>query len=163
MPEIGTEIGSHPSALRAASILQDSLLGLGRLLQSLDRQRGDRLGIPASLIHGLLAIGHAGPFTVTELGRQLRIDTSTASRLAKGLIARGLVRKRSPATDERRVVLQITEQGMRLSRRIENDLAQESSDLFLSMDPQVRERLPGLLRHLVGVLGARLNDQVSGE
>lgn len=163
MSETGTEIRSHPSALRAASILQASLLGLGRVLQSLDRQRGDRMGIPASHMHGLLAIGHAGPLTVTELGKQLRIDTSTASRLAKGLIAQGLIRKRSPASDERKVVLQITEQGMRLSRRVENDLAQEASELLLSLDPRVRDVLPDLLRHLVGTLGARLDRQGSKE
>jgi len=119
------------------------------------------MGIPASHVHGLLAIGHAGPLTVTELGKELRIDTSTASRLAKGLTAAGLVRKRSPAIDERKAVLQITEQGMRLSRRIENDLAQETSDLLLSLDPVVRDALPGLLRHLVGALGARLDGQES--
>jgi len=86
--------------------------------------------------------------TVTGLGEHLHLEKSTASRLAKGLLVLDLVRKRSPSSDDRVVILQATEQGLRLSRKILNDLSEEYIDLLATLAPGERETLPRLLEGL---------------
>lgn len=92
--------------------------------------------------------------TVTALGERLHLEKSTASRIVKGLLGIGLVRKRSPTSDERKVILQLTEQGLRLARKLLNDYAKEDVELLESLDPESRGRLPILLGELTGTLVA---------
>jgi DNA-binding MarR family transcriptional regulator len=70
---------------------------------------------------------------------------------------RGLVRKRSPGSDGRVVILQVTEQGLRLSRKILNDLSEEYMELLEEFDPEVRKALPRLLERLSKTFMARAN------
>jgi len=92
--------------------------------------------------------------TVTALGERLHLEKSTASRIAKGLLRIGLVRKRSPSSDERKVILQLTEQGLRVARRVLNDYAEEDIELLESLDPDSSGRLPILLGELTRTLVA---------
>lgn len=89
---------------------------------------------------------------VTRLGEALLLEKSTASRLAKSLLQDALVRKRSPRSDGRVVILQLTEKGHRLSRRILNELSEETMEMLGSLDPVNRQRLPGLLEELTRLL-----------
>ena len=139
----------RPSLLRAAARLEETLGTLSRALQARDRGRAARYDLSVSQFHALLALEKGGPTPVTGLGDRLHLEKSTASRLAKGLLARGLVRKRSPASDDRVVILQATEQGLRLSRRILNDLSEEYTDLLAGIDPPMREALPQALERLL--------------
>jgi DNA-binding MarR family transcriptional regulator len=92
--------------------------------------------------------------TVNQLAAHLYLEKSTASRLAKSLLKMELVRKRSPESDGRVVILQATEAGLRLSRRIRKDLATEYADLLEDLDPEVRKVLPGLVRRLTQSIAA---------
>lgn len=140
---------SHrPSVIRSAAHLQEALQELVRVLQSRDRALASHHGLSVSQAHALMALNGSGPMTVTTLGEQLHLEKSTASRLAKGLLVRGLVRKRSPASDDRKVILQLTEQGIRLSRKVLNDLSDECVRLLESMNPEEREGIPGILGRL---------------
>jgi DNA-binding MarR family transcriptional regulator len=158
MPNPNPAADSHapssgrPSLLRAAARLEDTLGNLSRTLQARDRGRAARYDLSVSQFHALLVLGKRGPTPVTGLADRLHLEKSTASRLAKGLLARGLVRKRSPASDDRVVILQATEQGLRLSRRILNDLSEEYTDLLAGVDPAMREILPQALECLLGGL-----------
>lgn len=143
--------------LRDASHLQETLGELIRVLQSRDRDRACCYGLSVSQCHALQILVKEGPLSVTKLGGQLHLEKSTASRLANGLLQRGLVRKRSPDSDGRMVILQISEQGLRLSRKILNDLAEEYMDLLADFDPEVRQALPKLLERLTATFLAQSN------
>lgn len=136
------------SLMRDASLLQDALGELIRVLQSRDRDRACCYDLSVSQCHALQTLIREGPLTVTQLGDELHLEKSTASRLANGLLDRGLVRKRSPDSDGRVVILQVTEQGLRLSRKILNDLAEEYMSLLTDFEPEVRKALPKLLERL---------------
>jgi DNA-binding MarR family transcriptional regulator len=86
--------------------------------------------------------------TVTQLGEALFLEKSTASRLAKALMQKDLVRRRAPRADGRIVILQVTEAGRRLARKILNDLADEYRDLLDDFEPEVGAALPRLLDRL---------------
>jgi len=94
--------------------------------------------------------------TVTQLGGQLYLEKSTASRLAKALLEKKLVRKRAPRADGRVVILQVTEAGHRLARKIMNDLSEEYMDLLEGFEPEVRAALPLLLDRLTQTISTRM-------
>jgi DNA-binding MarR family transcriptional regulator len=152
-PNSASESPAHPSErpslLRAAARLEETLGRLSRTIQARDRERAARYDLSVSQFHALLALEKGGPTPVTGLAGRLHLEKSTASRLAKGLLARGLVRKRSPVSDDRVVILQATEQGLRLSRRILNDLSAEYTGILAGIDPPMREILPQALECLL--------------
>jgi DNA-binding MarR family transcriptional regulator len=141
MEEDLVDPASRPSLIRRAALLQASLSQLLRAVQSLDRRRAQLYGLTVSQLHALLVIGRRGPTRVTLV--------------AKGLLKKGLIRKRSPSSDDRKVILQTTEQGMRLLRKILNDLSEEYIQLLAAMDPAVREALPAHLSLLTRELSAK--------
>ena len=95
------------------------------------------------------------PMTVTELGDHLYLEKSTASRLAKGLLNKDLVRRRAPDGDGRVVILQVTESGHRLARKILNDLSEEYQDLLEEFEAEVRAALPRVLDRLTDTITNR--------
>ena len=148
----------RPSLLRDATRLQEALGELIRVLQFRDRDRACCFGLSVSQCHALQTLIQNGPMTVTRLGDHLYLEKSTASRLAKSLLDKELIRKRAPEADGRVVILQVTESGHRLARRILNDLAEEHMDLLAVFDPEVRTALPVLLdqlSHTIAVRGDR--------
>jgi DNA-binding MarR family transcriptional regulator len=146
---------SRPSLIRRAALLQESLADLLRIVQYLDRKRAERYGLSVSQLHGLVVLGKAGPMPVTRFGYEMQLEKSTASRLAKGLLRKDLLRKRSLGSDDRKVILQVTEQGMRLLRKIGNDLSEAYIDILVRMEPAERETLPASLTLLSRALQAR--------
>lgn len=55
-----------------------------------------------------------GPLTVGEIGERLRLDSGTLTPVLKRLESAGHVVRRRDTADERRVLVQVTEQGERL-------------------------------------------------
>ena len=153
---------SRPSLIRGAAQLQESLAGLLRIAQSLDRKRAERYGLTVSQLHALLVLGKTGPMPVTRFGDEMQLEKSTASRLAKGLLQKDLLRKRSLGSDDRMVILQVTEQGMRVLRKIANDLSEAYIDILIRMDPAVRDTLPTSLTQLTRALQAKTSSPDPG-
>ncbi|MBT8397018.1 MAG: MarR family transcriptional regulator [Gemmatimonadetes bacterium] len=147
----------RPSLLRDAARLQDALGELIRVLQFRDRDRACCYDLSVSQCHALQALIQNGPMTVTELGTHLYLEKSTASRLAKALLEKELVRKRAPKADGRVVILQVTEAGHRLARKIMNDLSEEYTDLLEGFEPDVRAALPLLLDRLTRTISTRMD------
>lgn len=56
----------------------------------------------------------SGGCSVGELASALGLDVSTMSRIADGLVRRGLLLRTEDAWDRRRVCFQLTEDGARL-------------------------------------------------
>ncbi|MFH1766053.1 MAG: MarR family transcriptional regulator [Gemmatimonadota bacterium] len=145
----------RPSLVRDAARLQEALAGLIRVLQFRDRDRACCYALSVSQCHALLTLIQNGPMPVTQLGDHLYLEKSTASRLAKAMLEKELVRKRAPQADGRIVILQVTEAGNRLARKILNDLAEEYMDLLEEFEPEVRGALPLLLDRLTQTISGR--------
>jgi DNA-binding MarR family transcriptional regulator len=62
----------------------------------------------------MVSLWQHGPQTVTQLGNLLVLDSGTVSPLLKRLEGMGHVRRRRSSSDERQVVVELTEQGSRL-------------------------------------------------
>ncbi|HSV40966.1 MAG TPA: MarR family winged helix-turn-helix transcriptional regulator [Nocardioidaceae bacterium] len=100
----------------------------------------------------MLALWGSSPMTVGELGERLRLDSGTLTPLLKRLEAHGHVVRRRAEEDERRVLVEPTEQGWALRDRV----AKVPFELVGSMDLTVKEGEQ--LRTLLGKLLAHLDD-----
>lgn len=92
------------------------------------------------------------PLTVGEVGARLRLDSGTLTPLLKRLEAAGhVVRRRDPA-DERRVLLEVSEEGWELRDRV----AHVPGDLVRSLSMSAKEgaELRRLLKKLLENLDA---------
>ena len=78
----------------------------------------------------LLALWEAEePLSVGELGERLRLDSGTLTPLLKRLESAGLVVRRRDAQDERRVLIELTDEGWALRERV----AHVPEELFASL------------------------------
>jgi DNA-binding MarR family transcriptional regulator len=75
---------------------------------------------PLGLTHpqylAMVALWQHGPLQVKELGALLSLDSGTLSPLLKRLDGMGLVSRRRSSTDERQVMVAVTDEGRRLHR-----------------------------------------------
>jgi DNA-binding MarR family transcriptional regulator len=90
------------------------------------------------------------PLTVGEVGARLRLDSGTLTPLLKRLEAAGhVVRRRDPA-DERRVLLEVTDEGWELRDRVAHVPGELVGSMSMSAKEgaQLRRLLKDLLEHL---------------
>jgi MarR family transcriptional regulator, organic hydroperoxide resistance regulator len=91
-----------------------------------------------------------GPMTVGELGQRLRLDTGTLTPLLKRLEKAGHLSRRRDPDDERRVLLDLTDQGWALRDRVAHvpDTLLRSLDLTAEDLAELRRLLDQLLDQL---------------
>ncbi len=85
--------------------------------------------------------------SVGELGERLRLDSGTLTPLLKRLESAGLVVRRRDATDERRVLIELTDEGWALRDRV----AHVPKELFasLALSPSDATQLRRLLAKVI--------------
>jgi DNA-binding MarR family transcriptional regulator len=90
------------------------------------------------------------PLTVGEVGARLRLDSGTLTPLLKRLEAAGYVVRRRDPTDERRVRLELTDEGWQLRDRVAHVPGALVRSLSMSAEDgaQLRRLLGELLEHL---------------
>ncbi|SRR6266508_6176909 len=97
--------------------------------------------VPVSEAYALAEVDRDGPMSQVELGRRLRLEKSTVSRLVRQLIGRGWVRRGTHDGDARLVWLQVTDAG----RRAAAELAAARAARFAGL----LEAIPGVHRQSV--------------
>lgn len=94
-----------------------ALYAASRALTSLYRPVLDELGLTYPQYLVLLVLWERGSVPVRELGAALHLDYGTLTPLLKRLEAHGIVRRERSASDERSVLITLTEQGTALQDR----------------------------------------------
>jgi DNA-binding MarR family transcriptional regulator len=112
----------------------------------------DEFGLTYPQYLVLLALwGSPGqPMTVGELGHRVQLDTGTLTPLLKRLEAAGHLTRKRDAGDERRVRLEVTDEGWALRERVAGVPMELLGSLELDTDDLTQ------LRRLLGALLARL-------
>jgi DNA-binding MarR family transcriptional regulator len=141
----------------SARIVAEALAELVRVVQFRDRDRACCHGVSVSQCYALKGVVEAGGLTVNELAGYLYLEKSTASRIANGLVERGLVTRQRDPDDGRVVRLVPTTEGDALASRIEEDLLAEYTDLVADFDPTVRSDVADLVSRLGHALAQRVD------
>lgn len=136
--------------------LSASLGELIRVVQFRDRDRACCYDVSVSQCYALKAVADAGALTINELAGHLYLDKSTASRIANGLVEKGLLARERDANDGRVVNLVTTSAGRTVHERIEADLAREYAEMLADFPPEVREGMSRLVDRLARSFAARV-------
>jgi len=136
--------------------LSEALSELIRVVQFRDRDRACCYDISVSQCYALKGVVDAGALTINDLAGHLYLDKSTASRIANGLVERGLLARARDAEDGRVVKLVATPEGQDVCGKIEADLTFEYAELLDDFDPDVR----AAITTLVGRLGRSFASRV---
>ncbi|MDX1493370.1 MAG: MarR family transcriptional regulator [Longimicrobiales bacterium] len=139
-----------------AEAFSGALGELVRVIQFRDRDRACCHDLSVSQCYALKAVAESGPITVNELAAYLYLDKSTASRIANGMVEKGLVQRQRDPDDGRIVQLVASETGARVHRRIEDELTQEYAELLEDFDPAFRSAIVKLIRRLRRSFAARV-------
>ena len=110
-------------------VLEDSFLGLG---------------MPLAAARLVFEIG-TRPTTIQALRAQLGLDSGYISRLVRGLEQQGYVAVQPDATDRRRRVLTLTDDGLKLLAEIEERSEARARAILDPLSPRQRERLDAAL------------------
>jgi DNA-binding MarR family transcriptional regulator len=140
--------------------LSAALTELIRVVQFRDRDRACCYDVSVSQCYALKAVAEAGALTINDLAAHLFLDKSTASRVANGLVDKGLLTKEPDPRDGRVVNLVVTPEGRAIHDRIESDLALEYGELLIDFPPEVRSAVTEVVSRLARSFAARV--QTSG-
>ena len=143
-----------------ARAFSEALGELTRVVQFRDRDRACCYDVSVSQCYALKGIADADGLTINELAAHLYLDKSTASRIANGLVDKGLLERARDPDDGRVVRLHATEAGLRTVASIEHDLVTEYADLLSDFEPEVREAVTRLVGRLASSFACRID--VSG-
>ncbi len=158
MPQTITEKRklSRTNLAADAAALSQAFSELVRVIQFRDRDRACCYGLTVSQCYGLKAVCEAGFLGVNDLAAALYLEKSTASRLAAGLQAAGLVERSPDPEDGRSVRLSATAAGKQAYQAIEQDLLQEHTDLLAGFDPEVRAAVTQVVGRLTRAMANRV-------
>jgi MarR family transcriptional regulator, 2-MHQ and catechol-resistance regulon repressor len=146
-PPVLDEVGDS-LLLSDARQLSSALSGLIRVVQFRDRDRACCYGISVSQCYALKGVTDAGAMTMNSLAAHLYLDKSTASRIADGLVRKGLLARQPDSEDGRIVRLVATSRGQEVSMQIERDLVTEYAELLGDFDPEIRSAVSGIVARL---------------
>ncbi|HVT16016.1 MAG TPA: MarR family transcriptional regulator [Thermoanaerobaculia bacterium] len=143
-----------PDAELAAEVAEfyDALQELLRVAQFRDRERICCYDISITECYSLEALDRHGPLMLNRLAAELRLDKSTASRVAAALEEKGYVRRDADPADRRALRLGLTPRGAALHARIRRDIETRHAALLAGLDPATRRAATGLLRRLAADL-----------
>src|SRR5262245_45518281 len=94
-----------------------ALYSATRAVTQLYRPVLDALGLTYPQYLVMLVLWECGPVTVKKLGEELALDSGTLSPLLQRLEATGYVRRARSTSDERSVLVHLTDTGAALRRR----------------------------------------------
>ena len=112
-----------------------------------------KLGVTYPQYLVLVVLWERGPQGVGELAALLRMDFGTLSPMLKRLETKGFVTRRRQATDERRVLVELTPRGVSLRKRTEQMLGEFYC--FLNVPLAELFDLKDRLRYFVSSAGPR--------
>ncbi|MBC7105119.1 MAG: MarR family transcriptional regulator, partial [Firmicutes bacterium] len=113
-----TNVAAQPTAADLRRLLDE----LARSMRLVEKSEVGCCGVTLSQCHVLLEVARAGTASPGEVAASLGLDLSTVSRVADGLVRRGLLERETDPRDRRRCLLSPTEAARDLVARIEGGM-----------------------------------------
>lgn len=139
---------------RAKILLPEFLSTLRKHLNEtyLDNKSG--VSIDADLFHsiGLIFTARQDPTTMGELSRSMDVPMSKATRIVDWLVKNNYAERLPDPSDRRVVRVELTEEGQKMYRTINEFIAERVERLLSIFTPQERQNLSQLLRKLLDTM-----------
>jgi DNA-binding MarR family transcriptional regulator len=145
-----------PSLDADARELHHVLEELMLVVQFRDRDRICCHDVSVTQCYALRALVAQGPLGLNALAESLLLDKSTASRVVAALERKGYLLRRPDPADGRAVLLEPSDAGRRLYRRIEAELVEEVARSAAGFEPAVRRDMIRLLGRLAAAQSNRV-------
>lgn len=142
---------------RDAAALYDALSALIRVYQFRDRDKICCHDISVTQCYALEALARHGPLTLNQLASHLYLDKSTVSRVVDTLERKKLLARRPHSEDRRAVMVDATDEGRRLNRRIRSDLEEREKRLIADFEPETRAAMIELIARLAQAARERVD------
>lgn len=126
-----------PSADECATLVMDVVPPVMRAIRTEMRRQGSAdLSVPA--LRTLLYLARRDGASLSEAAEHIGLTLPSASRLVDGLVDRGLVRRRTSATDRRRVTLGATPKGRNLMESVRAGAQARMAKRIADLSPESR-------------------------
>ncbi len=148
--------GQDSDLRRQATQLHGYIGELMRIVQLRDRDSICCHDLSVTQCHALRALVQR-PMRSNDLAAELYLEKSTTSRVVDALVSKGWVTRERHPEDGRARWLTATEQGRKLSFKIEQQLISGLEALVGDFEPEVREGLLEILSRLIRAAGDRVD------
>lgn len=131
-------------------------LATSQALRALVGLKLAKLGLASGQDRMLIALAEHESLSVSALAAELNVRPSTVSKMMDRLTARGLTQRRPDIDDARRINVELTPEGHRISHRLRalwNDI---DTDLMADLTPQQSSQIVEGLALLSGQVRHRL-------
>jgi DNA-binding MarR family transcriptional regulator len=133
------------------------LRALRRIIRSVDlyssRLRA-KYGITGTQLLCLVAIAEAGSATATRLSREIKLSTSTLVGVLDRLEARNLIKRNRDATDRRRILIELTDEGRQLVENAPSPLQANLANGLKKLPAREQESIASSLEKVVSLMEA---------
>ena len=109
------------------------------------------IGLTYTQYLAMLALREREVMTVKELGQMIYLDSGTLTPMLKKLEVKGYLKRMRSASDERSVVLTLTDEGRELKKQAA-DIPDKAS-LCMKIDPQDEKILHEILNRIISGFG----------
>lgn len=150
-------VTGEPGLDRDTADLYEALSDLVRVYQFRDRDRICCYDVSVTQCYALEALVRRGGMTLNELAAHLYLDKSTASRVVDALERKGYVARSQRPEDRRSLLLEATEEGRALEKKIRESILAEEKQLLAGFDPEVRRAMTQLIARLARAAAARVD------
>lgn len=117
------------------------LVELVRAMQLLEKSEVGCCGVTLSQCHLLMEVSRRkeGETSLSELATALELDLSTVSRVADGLVRRGLLKRETDPRDRRRLALFLTNTGRELVEAINQGINEYVREILNQIPMEKRQ------------------------
>ncbi|MBI5833299.1 MAG: MarR family transcriptional regulator [Armatimonadetes bacterium] len=120
----------------ARAVMQTSFMGMEMARTTLRRHGHGGLSVPQFRL--LITLRELPGLSLAQAAEHMNLSRPAASRLADGLVGRGLVTRETTADDRRRVALGLSDEGRQLLHGVDDMVVAAVADMLggLSVDEQ---------------------------
>lgn len=132
--------------LKVGAQLSFAVYGAASRMTRLHRPFLEPLGLTYPQFLVMLSLYDSAPRSVGDIGQELGMDNGTLTPLLKRLDSAGLVTRQRDAADERRVLIDLTEEGRALKSEVWSIPGKIETACLLTVDDlsELRDTLNGL-------------------
>lgn len=121
--------------------LRELIRLLVRNLGLLEKSEASCCEITISQCHAIVEIGRIEKLSLNKLAELLELDKSTTSRTINNLVDLGLVQREVSPEDRRYITINLTTEGEKIYKNIENSMDEYYLNIFNSIPEEKRNQV----------------------